>query len=69
MFTENNLIDLITESANVGGAAVSSPLPMYLPSANIPGVRSLPGTPQYNSSSPVVGAFAGWNGTHSYNSG
>ncbi|XP_057318978.1 meiosis regulator and mRNA stability factor 1 isoform X1 [Microplitis mediator] len=66
---ENNLIDLITESANVGGAAVSSPLPMYLPSANIPGVRSLPGTPQYNSSSPVVGAFAGWNGTHSFNSG
>ncbi|KAH0546369.1 meiosis regulator and mRNA stability factor 1 isoform X1 [Cotesia glomerata] len=64
---KNNLVDRITVLAN--GAAVSSPLPMYHPNANIPSVRSLPGTPQYNSSSPVVGAFAGWNGAHSFNSG
>ncbi|XP_063990688.1 meiosis regulator and mRNA stability factor 1 isoform X2 [Diachasmimorpha longicaudata] len=41
--------------------AAGSPVQMYSANSTI-GVRSLPGTPHYNSSSPVVGNFTGWNG-------
>ncbi|XP_034936191.1 meiosis regulator and mRNA stability factor 1 isoform X2 [Chelonus insularis] len=60
---ENSLIESTSETG-VSGAAVSSPVPMYNSNSGIGGVRSLPSTPHYHSSSPVVGSFSGWNGVH-----
>ncbi|XP_012273569.1 meiosis regulator and mRNA stability factor 1 isoform X2 [Orussus abietinus] len=37
---------------------------MYSASASVRGARSLPATPHYYSSSPVIGAYPGWNGLH-----
>ncbi|KAK0092688.1 hypothetical protein PV326_000848 [Microctonus aethiopoides] len=46
------------------GLTANSPIQMYNTNSAFAGVRSLPGTPHCHSSSPVVGAFAGWNGIH-----
>ncbi|XP_043282127.1 meiosis regulator and mRNA stability factor 1 isoform X2 [Venturia canescens] len=53
-------VELVSDS----GTAISSPIQMYSANATITGARSLPGTPHYNSSSPVIGNFSGWNGVH-----
>lgn len=59
LLTESNsTLDLACEPR----ATSSSPVQMYNTNSAFAGVRSLPGTPQYHSSSPVTGAFAGWNG-------
>ncbi|XP_015121506.1 meiosis regulator and mRNA stability factor 1 isoform X2 [Diachasma alloeum] len=55
----SSTLDLTSES----GAVTGSPVQMYSANSAI-GVRSLPGTSHYNSSSPVVGGFTGWNGMH-----
>ncbi|XP_011307135.1 meiosis arrest female protein 1 isoform X2 [Fopius arisanus] len=55
----SSTLDLTSESVAVTG----SPIQMYSANAAV-GVRSLPCTPHYNSSSPIVGGFSGWNGIH-----
>ncbi|XP_012256062.2 meiosis regulator and mRNA stability factor 1 isoform X2 [Athalia rosae] len=62
--TKSQAIGISQEDTSESESLIGTPGKMYTAGSTLGGARSLPVTPHYHSSSPVIGGYSPWGGMH-----